>query len=241
MIRHWLWLLVLGLYLMPLPISAESLPKAQRDLFMAFARDVSGDDSALMSAARKLVETPPITLEGIGFYSQEAAPAAERSLRGIISRLTDQGYLISNEDKYIHYLFKTLMEANLADPGDEADLFDLSVFFNKVDWDNGERPDWAAFKELFPHHTAALERAVVRKGFVLLSVRVPLGDTLYFWAAPPEVAKRWQNVALYAGVNTQKYAREPFVTFTVTQPDWQSYWLFLTYALDIPKEHRAMP
>ncbi|WP_371224891.1 hypothetical protein [Roseovarius sp. 2305UL8-3] len=233
--------LLLGLVFWCTAALADSLPEAQRDLFISFARDVSGDDPVIMAKIKTLVETSPTTLEEIGFYGLEGAPAPERTLRGIISALTNAGHLIAIEDKYANELGWVLVDQDLAQAdGDEA-MLDPGSFFDGVDWENGAEPDWPGFAVFFVEHIKAIETAVARKGYRLLSVRLPLGDTLYFWAVPDALAETWTNRALYSGVNTQPYLNTPLVTISVTKPDWKSYWGVLTYALQIPEDHAALP
>lgn len=221
--------------------TADPLPDAQGKLFLDFAQDVSGNDPKVIAQATALIVTPPTTLEGIGFYGLEDAPAPERTLRGIISILTNTGYLRGTEDKYIYEFPLTLMEEGLIDPAGSKTALDIISYFDGVDWNAGEDPDWPQFKRFFVKHTQAIEKAVANKGNRLLSLQLPLGDTLYFWLAPPDVADRWRNTALYTGVNALKYQNELLVTISVTDPDWKSYWGLMTYALQIPDAHQGLP
>ncbi len=221
--------------------SAGPLPEAQSQLFLNFARDVSEDDPKIMAAVEALIATPPTTREEIGFYGLESAPAPERSLRGILSLLENAGYIRGTEDKYIYEFSLVLIDEGLIDPTGHEVALDILGYFGDVDWDGGEQPDWSKFKRFFIKHTQAMEKAVANEGNRLLSVQLPLGDTLYFWLAPQGRADRWRNTALYSGVNTLEFRREPFVTISITDPDWKSYWSFLTYALQIPEEHGALP
>lgn len=213
----------------------------QEELFRDFARDVSGGESALMVQVNTLIVNPPTTLEDIGYYGLENAPHPERTLRGIISALTEAGHLLCAEDKYIYEFPLILMEEGLADAGDNPEGLDLRRIVEAVDWDAGEQPDWPAFKQTFADHTRQVEQAVARTGNRLLSVQLPLGDTLHFWVAPEDMAKRWQGTTLYSGPSTVKFSRSPKVTIKITSPDWINYWSFLTYAFRIPKEHNALP
>lgn len=221
---------------------AEQLPPKQVELFTAFARDVSGNDPETMQTAARLIATPPTTKEEIGFYGLDNAPAAERALRGIIRALSDAGHLIAVEDKYLFDLPEVLEGAGVATlPADRSDV-SLTAPFADTDWDaEVTDAEWLAFKAWFPGHTRAVEEAVAAKGLSLLSLRLPLGDTLYYWAASPEMAETWRDTALYAGVNTLKFKRTPFVSFSITAPDWEAYWGFTTYALGIPEAHWTAP
>lgn len=213
----------------------------QRDLFREFARDVSAGESALMVRVDTLIANPPSTAEDIGFYGLEDAPPPERTLRGIISALANAGHLLCAEDKYIYEFPLVLREKRLADTGDTPEALALVRTIEAVDWDAGEQPDWSAFKQTFSDHTRQVEQAVARTGNRLLSVQLPLGDTLYFWVAPEDMAKRWQGTELYNGPSTAKFSRVSEVSISITSPDWKNYWSFLTYAFQIPREHNALP
>jgi hypothetical protein len=220
---------------------AAPLNEAQSDLFRSFAQDVSGGDQEVMAKVDALIAAPPTTLEKIGFYGMEDAPAPERSLRGIIQVLDEAEYFFGVEDKYIYEFPRLLVEEGLAEPdGGEASL-DILQYIEGVDWDVGEEPDWVAFKPYFVEHTQKIEQAVQNAGRRLLSLNIPLGDTLYFLVVPEATAKKWSGQTLYTGPATSKWAKVETVEFSVGAPDWASYWSFLTYAFQIPKEHQALP
>lgn len=240
MIQRALWSLVCLLW--SAMAMAETLPGKQVALFTAFARDVSGDDPQVMARVDQLLATPPTTKEEIGFYGLDNAPPAERALRGIISVLSGSGHLITVEDKYLFELPEVLEQAGAAKLPDDRSMVSLTAPFAETDWDAGVREDeWLAFKAWFPGHVQAIEHAVAANDLSLLSLRLPLGDTLYYWAASPALADKWRDTALYAGVNTLKFKRTPLVSFSVTDPDWAAYWGFATYALGIPEAHRDVP
>jgi len=220
----------------------ESLPEAQRALFLEFAADVSSEEADVMRIARQLVETPPTTLETIGFYGMADAPPAERALRGIISLLDARGHLISIEDKYVYELPAVLTQrGNLTGVALGSDL-DVLGFFADVDPETGPAPeDWQAFRSWFPDHVQALDVGVAATGHALLSLTLPLGDTLYFWAPTPEVAARWRGRALYIGADSLQHNQELLVTMAVSAPDWRSYWDFMTYAMQMPEPYRPVP
>lgn len=222
--------------------AAGPLPESQERLFLEFARDVSGSDPDVMRSVQALIATPPTTLEEIGFYGMQNAPAPERVIRGVIHQLGVAGHIIGVEDKYSYELADLLLEQELAALPTDREAFDILAKFDGVDW--REPPDpafWQDFRAWFPSHTLAIEAAVRKRGYELLSLNLPLGDTLHYWVATPEQAERWRGKALYVGVNSQRYAREPFVTITVTAPNWGNYWSFMTYALDIPEPFWQRP
>lgn len=241
MIRRAIWA---GLLLVSsaLATAAQPIPEQQAQLFLDFARDVSGNDPQVMSTARTLIETPPTTLETIGFYGLEDAPAPERTLRGIISLLDAQGHLIGIEDKYIFEMPLVLEQQGLADFADDPRKDVMRLFPGEVDPDSGPTADqWRAFRHGFGGHVRAIEKAMARKGHVLLSLDLPLGDTLHLWCASPEMAEKWRGTALYFGINTVTGRHFSTVTVSVTDPAWDDYWGFLTYALFIPERYSAVP
>lgn len=222
--------------------ASEALPEDQRALFLKFASDVSEGDQRVMEIARRIVTEPPTTIEGIGFYGMTDAPPAERALRGIVSLLDAQGHLVSLQDKYAFDLATLLVQKGVLHNQPPDPALDVLGFFKGVDPDTGPTPaQWAKFRDWFPRHVQAMEGAVSATGHELLSLRLPLGDTLYFWAPPSRVAGLWRDRALYIGVNTIEAGRSPFVSMSVTSPDWASYWDFMTYALDIPPGYSDTP
>jgi hypothetical protein len=237
-----LWLVGLLIWLCPVSMNAQALPASQVALFSDFASDVSGGDPDVQAIVDRFTSAPPTIKEEIGFYGLEDAPPAEWALRGIITQLVEAGHLIAVEDKYMYELANVLSDAGFADLPQAQSELDLIGYFKEFNWDAGITNDqWRAFKAWFPGHTRAVEQAVVAKGFTLLSLQLPLGDTLYFWAAPPEIADKWRNTAVYAGVNSLRFQRSPFVLIKVTDPAWAEYWGLMTYALNIPKAYRSVP
>lgn len=225
-----------------LPVLAQQIPEKQADLFLDFARDVSGNDPDIMAQAQSLIATPPTTRETIGFYGLEKAPAPERSLRGIISVLEDEGYLLGVEDKYIYELPFVLDQLGWAEGQDDPDLDILTGLTAAYDAGRDPTPeDWQSFRSYFSVHTKAIEEAVARSDRRLMSLRIPLGDTMYVWAPAPDVAARWHDTALYVGVDTLGLSSVGLVQIRVSDPAWDIYWDFMTYAMDIPEPYWAYP
>lgn len=221
---------------------AQDIPVQQARLFLEFARDASGDDAGIMAQAARLIDTPPTTLETIGFYGFEGAPAPERTLRGIISVLGDAGHILEFEDKYINEMPLVLEQQGLADFDGDPIKDVLTLFGDEIPHDRPPTDEhWQRFRAGFPAHVRAVEAAVQRRGHEMLSLNLPLGDTMHVWIAPPEIAAKWRNQMLYAGVNTLADARIPVVTVTLTEPAWDDYWRFLTYAIHIPKAYWPVP
>lgn len=228
--------------LLPMMAKAQALPDAQGALFLEFARDVSGNDAAVMQKAEQLIKSPPTTLEEIGFYGLEEAPAPERTLRGIISRLGGAGYFFEFEDKYIYEMPLVLEQEGVAAFADDALKDPLMLFGGDIDYDDGPTDaQWQTFRSSFGPHLRAIEAAVRRTGNDILSLNMPLGDTMYVWITSPKMARKWRNRGLYVGVNTVQFRRTPFVSMTVTDPSWDVYWGFLTYAIGIPEAYADMP
>lgn len=220
---------------------ASPLSDEHVDTFLSFAHVVSSGDVTVMERAGDLVAAPPSTREDIGFYGLEDAPDAERALRGIIRVLADAGYLVTVEDKYAYELPAVLVQNGMAEGDTTRAELDLTAAFTSEDDDFFDEVFWAEFRAGFPAHTRAIEAAVERSGKRLLSVQLPLGDTLYFWAADVEDAAVWQGRGLYVGPNTTSDPRRLLSTFLVTAPDWETYWGFMTYALFVPEPFWATP
>lgn len=220
---------------------AESLPKVQSDLFLSFARDVSGGDPDIMAQTQALIDKPPTTVKTIGFYGLEDAPAPERTLRGIISILDDRAFLLGVEDKYVYELPFVLEQLGWADGAQDPNL---DVLGRLVDIFGADQTlgddDWQAFRAHFVVHVSAVEASVRRAGRELLSLQLPLGDTIYMWAPSPDVAETWRNRPLYLGLNTLQLSTDKLVIMAVTEPAWQDYWAFMTYAVGVPEPYRSM-
>lgn len=221
---------------------AQPIPENQAQLFLDFARDVSGHDPKVMATTQDLIDTPPTSLETIGYYGLEDAPAAERTLRGIISLLDARGHILGFEDKYINEMPLVLEQRGLADFAGDPRKDVLTLFPGDIDPDSGPTADqWRAFRDGFGGHVRAIEAAILRKGHVLLSLDLPLGDTLHFWCASPDMAEKWRGTVLYFGVNTVTGRHFSTVAVRVTDPAWDDYWGFLTYALFIPERYSDVP
>lgn len=221
---------------------AQPIPDQQAQLFVEFARDVSGNDPQVMATARHLIETPPTTLETIGYYGLEDAPAAERTLRGIISLLDAHGHILGFEDKYINEMPLVLEQHGLADFAGDLQKDIMSLFPGEIDPETGPSDtQWRAFRKGFGGHVRAIETAMARKGHVLMSLDLPLGDTLHLWCASPAMAEKWRGQVLYFGRNTLDRRYFSTVTVAVTDAAWDDYWGFLTYALFIPERYSDLP
>lgn len=211
-------------------------------VIVEFAGAVSGGDPAVMAKVEALIATPPTTLEGIGFYGMTGAPPGERTALGIVSVLMNAGFLPAFEDKYVYDLPAALIaQGVLADTGDPA-LDPFTPMLNS--WNEETGLDYAAIRAVFPAHVAALTDAAAAAGHRLLSVSLGQdGDTFLLWPATPDQAAAWLGRPLYAGPNLTRWSDNDafIVAFAVIEPDWERYWTFLTYALDMPKEYWPFP
>lgn len=214
--------------------------RAEEHRFIAFARAVSGDDAGLIRQAQALITTPPVTTEEIGFYGLSKAPAAERSLRGIITLLLNAGYILDFEDKYVNEMPYFLAERGILPAIDSAPELVLPIP------QDGDNPEGFAtqMRSLFPAHIAAIQSGAEAQGLRLLGLDLgPRGDALMIWPARPELAEKWLDIALYVGPNTLRYGKnDPYLQIiAVTGVDWQRYWAFLTYAYMLPREYWPYP
>ncbi len=214
--------------------------RAEEHRFIAFARDVSGDDAGLIRQVQALIATPPVTTEDIGFYGLSKAPAEERSLRGIITLLLNAGYILDFEDKYVNQMPNLLAERGILPAIDSAPELALPIPRD------GDSPEGFAtqMRNVFPAHIAAIQSGAEAQGLRLLGLDLgPRGDALMIWPAQPELAQKWMDIALYVGPNTLRYSKnDPYLQIiTVTSVDWQRYWAFLTYAYMLPREYWPYP
>lgn len=206
---------------------------------LAFAQAVSGGDKAVMAQAEALIATPPTTLEGIGFYGKSKASAEERSLRGIVTLLLANGYLMDFEDKYINEMVYTLAGKGIL-PRIEG-THGLGLF--EMD-ENDPKAFAVKLRAGFAGHLRAIEQGAAAKGYALLSVNFgAVGDGMIVWAARPEVAQDWRGKVLFVGPNATRSGPKdaPVTVIAVTAPDWQRYWAFLTYAFMLPQDFWPYP
>ena len=198
----------------------------------AFASDVSGAATEVMTSVEAWSVSPPTDMETIGFYSGEDGSAEERLWLATVSLLDSKGYLTSCEDKYCNEIVSTWQNAGLieiaalAAPAREifgAIESPASVLLDGEPDDEKVKRSQRMFFDHFGEATQQLERQIESRGKVLLSVDATEGDTLFFVALSPDLGRRWSG----RGMATTDSGRVAGVRPVM----WDRYWGFLTYAL----------
>lgn len=222
---------------------ADPLDPEVSERYQAFAEAVSSGDAAVLEAAQRYIADPPTTLEEIGFYGLEAAPPEERALRGIIRVLDDGGFFVAVEDKYVHELLGVLVQRGAAaapEPSGDTGLLDRLIA-ELMQQNAAMTPSQVAeLRAGYWGFAEGVEEAVVAQGNALLQIKLPIGDTLYYWVTSEEAAADWRGRVLYEGPNSLRYGPDT-VTFTITSPDWEQYWGFLTYAFLLDEADASLP
>lgn len=217
---------LLGAIVMVPPALASGFDAALGD----FARDVSGGDSKIAAQVEQIIAVPPSTLEEIGFYGAESASASERKFRAVVFRLSEAGYILGFEDKYIHEMPYVLQDLGHLDA--KANVTQLLDRVQDVYGPEGpDDPGAEAARVLaggFEAHVRAIEAAAHADGKALLYVDLPLGDTFHLIVLPAQAADDWRDVA---------FLETETARFAITAPQWNVYYDFLGYALllrDVP-------
>jgi len=216
--------------LMVLSHLAKGKPMPNEDPLIAFARDFSGNDAAIVAAAERYLATPPTDPETIGFYSADIYPPRHRAFLAIVTLLDNKKMLTAVEDKYSYELFSLWVEAGVIDlatlpPTAKAlfgPLIDGSTLDIEADGDAGLAAYQTRAWETYAQATADLEAHIAARGKVLLSVDATDGDTMLFALVAPAIADRWRDRALSEHEGYRAGVRAPM---------WDRFWAHLAYAM----------
>ena len=218
--RHFLLLTVAAAATTPQTAFAGEHP------VIAFARDFSGNDPAIVNKVSVWSVLPPWTRETIGFYGAEDESARYRLYLATVTLLAEGGKILPIEDKYTYEIFFKWRDAGLIDLATMPPMAQ-AVFGPIIDWHfPPEGPELNAFRDVIWAHyaqaAAELEQHMADRGKVLLSVDAPHGDTLFFAAVDPDIADRWRDKAL--AISNKGYRAG------VRSPLWDYFWQNLGYA-----------
>jgi len=193
---------------------------------VAFARDFSGGDAAIVETVERFVADPPTDLPTIGFYGAERHPAQTRVFLATVTLLGNSGKLDSVEDKYTYELLWNWSEAGVIDPATlppAAKAVFGPIFDEAIEESDDEAG--AAYRALawdsYAKATQELEEHIAARGRVPLSVDATDGDTMYFALVAPDVAERWRDKALSEHQGYRAGVRSPM---------WDRFWDHLAYA-----------
>jgi hypothetical protein len=193
---------------------------------IAFARDFSGNDAAIMAKVASYVAEPPGDLPTIGFYGAEDYSSQARLFLATVSLLNNSGKLESVEDKYTLELLWHWRDSGVIDranlPPAAAAVFGPMIDISFPDLDAQEA---SAYRHLiwdnYAKATRELEEHIAMSGKVLLSIDATGGDTMFFGRVEPEIAAKWRNKAL---------SEQDGYRAGVRAPMWDVFWNHLCYA-----------
>jgi hypothetical protein len=203
------------------------------ELLLKFAADFSGGDVTVLTAVKAAIEKPPRDPETLGFYPFPNSSDAELATRRTLTLLREREHLASFEDKYIYEMVHVLLESGTVPEGKvtaaQLAVLDGTALAEKYDGEDpmmsDDPPPVKNPRESFVPATQALEQAIAATGKRLVSIEVPLGDSLFFAFVSPEVADCWLNVKLVDTANSEFIA--------VRAPLWDRYWKMLLDAVGI--------
>jgi hypothetical protein len=198
---------------------------------LEFAADFSGGSARLVKLAKRVLASPPKrTPEALGYYPFGDETDFELALRRVVSTLTDDGFLIGVEDKYVTELFPILEKRGAFRSRDLTAQSRGTLLRGRPT--KGLR----SIRAHFPKAVAEVEELIRANGQELMMVEVPLGDTLHFALLEQSLADRWRNVRLYEPKKTSRDC-----TFAVRPAQWRAYWTFFTYAAGLEGLAARMP
>jgi len=202
---------------------------------LAFARDFSNNDEAIVSEVQGYIDQPPTDGKVIDFHGLRNADATTRTFLATVQRLRARGWLSSVEDKYTFEIVKAWQSkgwiAPLLPPAVKAvfgPFLDPDLVDPKFSFDGYSRDLWAHYADA----TKEIEQSFWSHGKVLLSIDATDGDTLFFAAVAPDVAARWCDKALCAWQGYYAGVRRPM---------WDCFYAHLVYALQLAPMQEGYP
>jgi len=211
------------------PARAAIASVAAEPPLVAFARDLSGGDAAVVKAVSKLVANPPSKVLA------DKADRVERAWPATINVLNKANFVEAFEDKYSNEAISIWIRDRRFDPA-LMPRPARELWTAVEERDIGETPTeqlafgkrlWAGYADA----VAALEAAIAAKGKRLISLDWSSEDTMIFAFVTPEVADRWTGSAF--GTSECFYSGFPC---GVHRPMWDRYWEFLVDALSSSDE-----
>ncbi len=197
---------------------------------LAFARDFSGDDAAIMTQVKSYAADPPKDDKTIGFYSSDEYAPRTRLFLATVSLLDDKGKIYSVEDKYTYEILSRWREEGVIDPATlppAAKAVFGPIMTDGFDGFAGEDAAAAAktYHETvwtsYAKATEELEQHIASRGRVLLSVDATDGDTMLFALVKPDIAQRWRDKALSEQAGYRAGIRSPM---------WDRFWDHMAYS-----------
>ncbi len=196
---------------------------------LAFARDFSADDAAIMTQAKSWVDDPPTDAKSIGFYGSDGYEPRTRLFLATVSLLADKGKIYSVEDKYTFEILHCWRDEGVIDPATLPSA--AKAVFGPLMGE--EIPDFddeavtAAYRKTvessYAKATEEIEQYIASRGRVLLSVDATDGDTMFFALVKPDIAQRWRDKAL---------SEQDGYRAGVRSPMWDRFYVHMAGATD---------
>ena len=190
-----------------------------------FAHDLGGDEAR--GVVERALQSPPTSVEEVGFYGAENNPPLENCLRILVAKLDEREVLMASEDKYLGELFPQF-EEHITLPRALIDL--LPFWLDPIyDWEqDGSDPGvqerlYLKLNEGLNEALQALDSSFRDTNKALLTFELDGGDHLYFAALTPNLAMKWTGVALARNGRGRPLG--------LRTPDWSAFADHLSYAL----------
>ncbi len=190
------------------------------------AHDLCEGDAELVARVRAAVDSPPSTLEEVGFFGTRGFPPEKNCFLFLITQLGRAGRLISAEDKYTAHLLDTFAE-HVGMPPAMRSWRPKNYGWNKDYAALGLDPKLhrraqARYEATFDAVVGAFEAGYEAKGTPLRMLQFHMGDTLPFLTVSPEVAERWTDVVVARDEQGRPLG--------LTRPDWKRFFHHVAYS-----------
>ena len=196
---------------------------------VAFARDFSGHDAAIIAQVKSWVTDPPTDDESIGFVGSDDYEPRTRLFLATVSLLDDKGKIYSVEDKDSYQIFNRWRDEGVIDPATLPSAamavfgpWIMGVGFKTFNGDEAAAVTYCKTVESsYAKATEEIEQHIASRGWVLLSVDATNGDTMFFAMAKLDIAERWRDRAL---------SEQDGYRAGVRSPMWDRFWDHMAYA-----------
>ena len=191
---------------------------------VAFARDFSNHDEAIVAEVQGYVADAPTDEEIIGFYGSENYAEQTRSFLATVTLLDNKRLLDAVEDKYTQEILAAWRSRGVIDvatlPTAANAVFGPMLDPKLIPPGNSPESYWKDCWTLYGKATEELEQHMAARGKVLLSIDVTEGDTLFFALVDADTAARWRGKALCVEDGYYSGVRPPM---------WDRFWDHLSY------------
>lgn len=195
---------------------------------VAFARDFSGDDAAIMTQVKSWVVAPPTDARAIGFHGSDSYEPRTRLFLATVHLLSDKGKIYSVEDKYTYEILDRWGDEGVIDPATLPSaakaVFGPFMGQEMPDFDDDAVAELyrKTVKSSYAKATEEIEQDIASRGRVLLSVDATNDDTMFFALVEPDIATRWRNKAL---------SEQDGYRAGVRSPMWDRFYTHMAYAV----------